>query len=96
MILAVGCVTPTREKPTLDMVREQNASNLLKINIGMDKKEVLEIMGTETIQTCFYSTQMLEAQLIPNPYRTETIETTRNGNKAFGELSLITPTTQIG
>ncbi len=33
-ILAVGCATPTREKPTLDMVREQNASNLLKINIG--------------------------------------------------------------
>jgi hypothetical protein len=71
VILAVGCVTPTPEKPTLDMVRARNASSLLKINIGMDKKEVLEIMGTETIQTYFYSTQMVESRVIPNPYRTE-------------------------
>ena len=39
------------EIKSMDDVRAENASNLLKLTIDMNKQKVLSIMGAETIQT---------------------------------------------
>jgi hypothetical protein len=76
--------------PTVDTVRTQNRENLSRLVVGQDKATVLQVMGTETIET--YSAPALASgrfygpipevtrmkyrdQRINNPYRTETSRT---------------------
>ncbi len=75
-IMLSGCATPvpTKEQPTADMLRAYNATNLLNISIGMNKQEVLEIMGTGMIQTYYYgslSNTLIRDKVISNPYKSE-------------------------
>lgn len=83
VILLVGCVPIIN----LDDVRAKNASSLLKLNIGMDKQGVLQIMGTETIQTYtgdnIFDPHYYKDKKIPNPYRTEIV---REDDKNFEVL----------
>jgi hypothetical protein len=72
-VLSIGCASILSLK-TLDDVRAMNKSNLSKLNIGMDREEVLEIMGTKTIKTYRIETNALyykKDRKIPNPYKTE-------------------------
>lgn len=76
--------------PTLDTVRAQNRERLNQLSVGMPKAKVLEVMGTETIQT--YTRPALPSkrgsreisdeiralyrgERMNNPYRTETSQT---------------------
>jgi hypothetical protein len=76
--------------PTVDTVRTQNRENLSRLIVGHDKATVLQVMGTETIET--YTAPALASgrfhgpipevtrmkfrdQRINNPYRTETSKT---------------------
>lgn len=54
-VLLSACVSFT------GMVLQQNRENLLKLSVGMNKQQVLDAMGTETIRG------------INNPYRIETM-----------------------
>lgn len=63
-----GCSGP---RITMGDVRAQNASRLLILKIGMDRYEVLKIMGTEAILVNHRSGPY-NGEKIPNPYRTET------------------------
>jgi len=47
----------------LSQVRADNRENLNRLSAGMSKQEVLDTMGTETIET--------QGSVITNPYRTE-------------------------
>lgn len=75
--------------PSSDTVRSQNRERLNQLSVGMPKVKVLEIMGTETIQTYTrtalpsrpFSKELSEevkavyrGERITNPYRTETSE----------------------
>ena len=75
LITAVSCTT-------LDAVRTQNRERLNKLEVGMFKQKVLEIMGTETIKTYVtsgWSWLLLRPNVpsgtINNPYRSETYNT---------------------
>lgn len=76
--------------PTVDTVRTHNRENLSRLTVGQDKATVLQVMGTDTIET--YTTPALASgrfygpvpevtrmryrdQRINNPYRTETSRT---------------------
>ena len=54
LVIVLGCGT------TVEQMRTKNRENLLRLSIGMTKFDVLQIMGTETIDT------------VNNPYRVET------------------------
>lgn len=54
ILLMVGCAS------SVEQIRTQNRENLLRLSIGMEKFDVLQIMGTETVKD------------INNPYRVET------------------------
>ena len=86
LTLWAGCaeqITITK----IDDVRAMNAQNMLKLNSGMNKQEVLNIMGVGIIQTEkieVYRTggyQVMPYLKISNPYRTETIRA--SGDKLF-------------
>ena len=89
VIISFGCRTWI-SVPTPDIVRTQNREGLSQLSVGMTKTEVLEIMGTETIQTYLKpalpsgkGTMKIPDQIkaryrgerINNPYRTETSQT---------------------
>jgi len=52
----VGCAT-------IDSIRAMNRERLMKLSIGMSKQEVLNVMGTQTMQA--------EGWTVNNPYRSE-------------------------
>ena len=54
VLLILGCAASSEQ------IRTKNRENLLRLSIGMKKFEVLQIMGTETVNT------------INNPYKVET------------------------
>jgi len=60
-----------------------NRTNLSKIAIGMDKEQVMDIMGNEPIQAkcCFWQVP------IANPYKTEILQ---GGSKSFEVLYYFT------
>ena len=81
---------------TLDTVRTKNRENLVRLQIGMTKTEVLEIMGTNTIQTwphpttwwtCLAFIPPTPTGKINNPYRSETV---RVGNEMWEILTFYT------
>lgn len=58
-------------------IRQENASNLLRLAPGMSRQEVVQIMGTgvETVQEGVYHQQKLMGYFdltVSNPYRSET------------------------
>lgn len=53
-VLIIGCASPA------EFVRTKNRENLLRLTAGMNKFEVLQIMGTQTFEN------------INNPYKVET------------------------
>ena len=54
LFIILGCST------TVEQLRTKNRENLLRLSLGMTKFDVLQIMGTETIES------------VNNPYRVET------------------------
>lgn len=73
IIFLSGCATQARQtvhRTTADDVRAHNASNLLKLHIGMTRQDVLQVMGIGTIQT-YLPYDYTPYRKIPNPYRTE-------------------------
>jgi hypothetical protein len=53
-IVFLGCATtryPPLPGPTAEDVRIENRENLNDLSIGMTREEILELMGTETVQT---------------------------------------------
>ncbi len=53
----------------LDELRSDNRQNLVRLNLGMTKQEVLTLMGTES-KTDHYANH--EQVTVTNPYRSET------------------------
>ena len=51
---------------SLETVRSQNRTNLMRLSTGMPKVEVLQVMGIETVSA--------EGYTINNPYRSETMQ----------------------
>jgi hypothetical protein len=99
LVLVVGCRTwiPV---PTGEMVRSHNREQLNKLSVGMSRAEVLEIMGTDAIQTYKKSAlpskkgskeiskevrALYRSERITNPFRTET---SRTANGAQIEILL--------
>lgn len=93
-VLVIATALPGCRKwvpvPTADTVRTENRERLSRLAVGHDKATVLQIMGTETIET--YTAPALASgrfhgpipevtrmkyrdQRINNPYRTETSKT---------------------
>ena len=89
LVLVVGCRTWIAV-PTGETVRSHNREMLNKLSVGMTKAEVLEIMGTDSVQT--YKKPALpsnkgskkisdemralyRSERITNPFRTETSHT---------------------
>ncbi len=72
ILFLAGCTTMILGLETSDDVRAKNASNLLKLTIGMKKRTVLWIMGTKTMQTYRPNTgiKVFKDTKISNPYRT--------------------------
>jgi hypothetical protein len=85
LALVVGCRTwiPVQ---TAESVRDQNRERLVGLRVGMTKAEVLETMGTESVQTYTKSAlpsrkgskrvsdetrALYRSKKINNPYRTE-------------------------
>jgi hypothetical protein len=85
LALVVGCRTwiPAQTEET---VRDQNRERLVRLSVGMTKAQVLEIMGTKSIQTYKKSAlpskkgskrvsdeirALYRGKQINNPYRTE-------------------------
>ena len=54
LFIILGCAS------TVEQLRTKNRENLLRLSLGMTKFDVLQIMGTETIES------------VNNPYRVET------------------------
>ncbi|MCX8011830.1 MAG: DUF3192 domain-containing protein [Desulfobacterota bacterium] len=54
LLLVWGCSS------SLEQLRTRNRENLLRLSLGMSKFDVLQIMGTETVES------------VNNPYRVET------------------------
>src|SRR5215468_6338087 len=88
------------KKPSRNEVGSYNQANLLKVDIGVTKNKVLEVMGVQKIQT-YTSTSFMtkkESIIINNPFNREfktdssgnTIEILwyyTNVNKADGEIT---------
>lgn len=89
LALVVGCRTwiPVQ---TVETVRDQNRERLVGLSVGMTKAQVLEMMGTETVQTYTRSAlpskkgsktvsdeirALYRGKRISNPYRTEATRT---------------------
>ena len=76
-IILTGCAS--LGYVTLDDVRNKNRENLSQLVIGMEKSEVLQVMGTETITTqeITYTTWPIpdkENKKISNPYKVEVLK----------------------
>jgi len=54
LISIIGCVSSSEQ------IRTKNRENLLRLSVGMNKFDVLQIMGTQTVKS------------INNPYKVET------------------------
>ena len=54
VLLIAGCASATEQ------IRTKNRENLLRLSVGMGKFDVLQIMGTQTVES------------ITNPYKVET------------------------
>jgi len=63
-LLLAGCVTTAQ-------VRGENRQNLMHLSVGLNKQDVLKVMGTETKKTDVGS-------VITNPYRTEMYKVNNN------------------
>ena len=89
LALVVGCRTWI-SVPTGETVRSHNREQLNKLTVGMTKAEVLETMGTDSVQTYKKSAlpsnkgskkisdemrAVYRAERINNPFRTETSHT---------------------
>jgi len=89
LVLVVGCRTWIAV-PTGEMIRSHNREQLNKLSMGMSRAEVLETMGTETVQTYKKSAlpskkaskeiskevrALYRSERITNPFRTETSQT---------------------
>ena len=61
---------------SLNTVRTTNRENLIKLNIGMMKQKVMEIMGTERKITYQFAGILtpFTAHAINNPYRSEVLQ----------------------
>jgi hypothetical protein len=59
-----------------EQVRIQNREKLTHLSVGMTKSEVLQIMGTKTIELKTFDAVYMrnEVQRINNPYRVEAIQ----------------------
>ncbi|MDK9699031.1 MAG: DUF3192 domain-containing protein [bacterium] len=64
MLLLDGCMILL---PGESQVRRKNGSRLAELNIGIDKDEAIEIMGTEMLL-------LWNMRMMYNPYRTETVK----------------------
>ncbi len=60
-ITLTGCVS------SLEKTRTRNRENILKLSVGMTKRQVIEIMGTKTAGGRFGETR------VNNPYKSEII-----------------------
>lgn len=63
----VGCASLGH----LDKLRAENRQNILKLNIGMNKKEVLDIMGYKSVTDKYAN---WEKVTVTNPYRSEILQ----------------------
>ena len=64
LLLLQGCMILLPGEPQL---RRRNGARLAELNIGIDKGEALDIMGTETLLLWNFRKMF-------NPYRTETVK----------------------
>ena len=72
------CSQNLPKRPTFSDVRSYNQSNLLKIDIGFNKTQVIEAMGgVKNIQT--YSRSKAKIGVISNPYSRD-LKTDMDGN----------------
>ncbi len=73
VILVSGCATVT-----VSEVTAPNRENLLKLSIGMDKAEVIKIMGAGSFRSGGYNMLLgihsKPATTITNPYRSEILQ----------------------
>ena len=77
----VGCITYA------DIVRTRNRENLMRLSIGMDKTQVVNIMGIETKKAWTPYKGGRATILINNPYRSEIIQ---SKDKTFEVLYYLT------
>ena len=60
--------------PTSEDVRIRNRENLNRLTVGMTRGSVLNVMGTETVQTYIHRGLVpTPYQKVPHPYRTESL-----------------------
>jgi len=61
---------------TTNSVRTDNRTNLLKLSIGMDKDEVVSLMGTDDVTTYSFAGVFtpFTAYKVNNPYRSEILQ----------------------
>lgn len=74
----IGCAS-------ISSVTAPNREHLLKLSLGMDKQQVLKLMGTRRMKV---KSDLLHAVIINNPYRSETLND--NDGKFYEVLSYVT------
>lgn len=82
----VGCAS----LGSVDKLRTENRQNILQLNIGMTKQEVLNVMGTKSATDVYASGLWGSLQLsVNNPYKSEILQ---GNNKTFEVLYYYTDT----
>ena len=92
MIVISGAVACT-SLGNLDELRAGNRQNLVRLNLGMTKQEVLKLMGTES-KTDHYANH--EQVTVTNPYRNETYQVGGNVLEVLYYYTDKKHTTEVG